>query len=247
MVEHAIVATSAHVTLDVALPGIVWGWIITMNMWAKSIATGVVFVGAYLLKKHPSTGGNIRISMPIISLIFIHITLLFTVLDLHQMFRFWHIFAYPHFTSAITVGAWAVTGFVGVLFLMAFMSVIKKDNALFDKLMWIAVVLAIPSTLYTAAIMGSSTGRELWQTPAELVQMMLAAALAGSAIMLIVGYKFEDKTKKDLAFILGMSAALSFLIYMGEYFFGHMKAEEVAATIAFIKDGGEYAGMFWLG
>ncbi|MCF6201547.1 MAG: polysulfide reductase, partial [Hydrogenimonas sp.] len=40
MVEHTAAATHAVVTLDVALPGIVWGWMITLNMWAKSIATG---------------------------------------------------------------------------------------------------------------------------------------------------------------------------------------------------------------
>ncbi|MDD2949841.1 MAG: polysulfide reductase, partial [Sulfuricurvum sp.] len=40
MVHETLAATHAVVTLDVALPGIVWGWIITMNMWAKSVGTG---------------------------------------------------------------------------------------------------------------------------------------------------------------------------------------------------------------
>jgi len=49
--DHGTVieATKAVVTLDVALPGIIWGWMITLNMWAKSIGTGVVLVGAFLL------------------------------------------------------------------------------------------------------------------------------------------------------------------------------------------------------
>ena len=37
MVHETLAATDAVVTLDVGLPGIIWGWIITMNMWAKSI------------------------------------------------------------------------------------------------------------------------------------------------------------------------------------------------------------------
>jgi len=37
MVHETVAATNAVVTLDVGLPGIVWGWIITMNMWAKSM------------------------------------------------------------------------------------------------------------------------------------------------------------------------------------------------------------------
>jgi hypothetical protein len=52
MVESTIHATQAVVTLDVALPGIIWGWMITLNMWAKSIGTGVVFLAAFLWFRH---------------------------------------------------------------------------------------------------------------------------------------------------------------------------------------------------
>jgi FixJ family two-component response regulator len=44
MAHELIAATNAVVVLDVGLPGIVWGWIITMNMWAKSIGTGIIFI-----------------------------------------------------------------------------------------------------------------------------------------------------------------------------------------------------------
>ena len=250
MVEHTLPATQAIVTLDIALPGIVWGWIITMNMWAKSIGTGVIFLGYYLLKRHPEDFGYIRMPMTIISIVFIHIFLLFTVLDLHQMFRFWHIFFYPHWTSAITVGAWIVTLLVGVLFMMAgikFFFQNKKDE-LFDKLLGLSVILAIPVTLYTAGIMAESTARELWQMPTEMVQMVLAATLTGSATLLLVGNtKLSENARKDLAIVLGMSAFVAFMIYMGEFIFGGMKAEEIQAVLSYIKEGGEYATMFWIG
>jgi Ni/Fe-hydrogenase subunit HybB-like protein len=247
MVEHTLPATNAVVTLDVALPGIVWGWIITMNMWAKSIGTGVLFIGAYLLKKYPDEMGWLRTPMTITALVFIHIFLFFTVIDLHQMFRFWHIFFYPHWTSAITVGAWIATGFVGVLFLMLFASWIKKDEELFNKLMWIAVVLAIPTTLYTATIMAESSARELWQGPTEMAQMMLAALLAGSATILLIGGRMSYEAKRDTGIILGLSALAAFLLYAGEYIFGPMKAEEVAVVLEYIKGNGEYATMYWIG
>ena len=247
MVEHAIDATKAVVTLDVALPGIVWGWIITMNMWAKSIGTGILFIGFYLLKKYPEQTEWIRLPMTIIAIIFIHIFLFFTVIDLHQMFRFWHIFAHPHWTSTITIGAWMATIFVGLLFGMAYASIIKKDNALFDKFMGAAVVIAIPVTLYTAGLMAQSTARELWQMPTEMAQMVLAATLSGSAAMLLMGGRLPYEAKRDLAIILGLSALAAFLLYMGEYVFGFMKAEEVAVVLEYIKGNGEYATMFWLG
>jgi len=39
----------AEVTFDVALPKVVWGWLVSTNMWAKSISTGV--------KMHSSENG----------------------------------------------------------------------------------------------------------------------------------------------------------------------------------------------
>ena len=247
MAHEMIAATNAIVTLDVALPGIVWGWIITMNMWAKSIGTGIIFLGFYLLKKHPEQTGFIRFPVVAISIVFIHIFLFFTVIDLHQMFRFWHIFFYPHLTSAITIGAWMATGFVGLLLAMAYFIYMKKDEAMYDKLLGWTVLLAIPVTLYTAGLMAQSTARELWQMPTESAQMILAALLAGSATMILLGgNKFSDAVKKDLAIVLGLAAAAAFVLYMAEIIFGPMKAEEVAAVLHYIK-GGEYTVMFWIG
>jgi formate-dependent nitrite reductase membrane component NrfD len=247
MVHETIAATNAVVVLDVALPGIVWGWIITMNMWAKSIGTGIIFLAFYLLKKHPEQTGFIRFPVVVISIVFIHIFLFFTVIDLHQMFRFWHIFFHPHFTSAITIGAWMATAFVGLLFAMAYFIYLKKDEAMYDKLLGWTVLLAVPVTLYTAGLMAQSTARELWQMPTESAQMILAALLAGSATMLLLGgNKFSDAVKKDLGIVLGLSAAAAFILYMAELILGPMKAEEVAAVVAYVR-GGEYTVMFWIG
>ncbi|MEA3373273.1 MAG: NrfD/PsrC family molybdoenzyme membrane anchor subunit [Campylobacterota bacterium] len=248
MAAHEVLAaTNAVVTLDVGLPGIVWGWIITMNMWAKSIGTGVIFMLFYLIKRYPDEAASLRFPVTVLSIVFIHIFLFFTVIDLHQMFRFWHIFFYPNWTSAITVGAWIVTILVLVLFGMAFASFIKKDNELFDKLLTTAVILAVPVTLYTAAIMAESTARELWQGPTEAAQMLLAATLTGSATLLLIGQKLSYEAKRDLGIVMGMSALIAFLLYMNELVFGPMKAEEVAATLEFVKGHGEYTTMFWVG
>jgi protein NrfD len=218
-----------------------------MNMWAKSIGTGIIFLGFYLLKKHPEQTGFIRFPVVAISIVFIHIFLFFTVIDLHQMFRFWHIFFYPHLTSAITIGAWMATGFVGLLLAMAYFIYMKKDEAMYDKLLGWTVLLAVPVTLYTAGLMAQSTAREIWQMPTESAQMILAALLAGSATMILLGgNKFSDAVKKDLAIVLGLSASAAFILYMAEIIFGPMKAEEVAAVLHYIK-GGEYTVMFWIG
>ena len=255
MVHETLAATNAVVTLDVALPDVFWGWFVTMNMWAKSIGTGLIFMLFLLLRKNSSDMSGLRTPAIIVSFVMMNVFLLFTLADLHQPFRMWHIFFYPHWTSAITVGAWMATVFVGLEFVMVAM-MIRKDKCLltnnaiasFDKLLFWVTLLAIPVTLYTAGIMAEATARELWQMPTESVQMILAATLSGSAaIILLGGSKLSDETKNFFASILGLSALLAFIIYMSEYIFGSMKAEEVTAILAYVKGDGEYATMFWIG
>jgi len=248
MVHETLAATNAVVTLDVALPEVFWGWYVTMNMWAKSIGTGLVFMLFLLLRKNSQEMKGLRTSAMIVSFVMMNIFLLFTLADLHQPFRMWHIFFYPHLTSAISVGAWMATIFVGLEFLMIVVMLFKKDTVAYDKLLFWTTLLAIPVTLYTAGIMAEATARELWQMPTEAVQMILAATLSGSAAMILLGgNKLSDETKSFFANILGLSALMAFIIYMSEYIFGAMKAEEVAAILHYIKGDGEYATMFWIG
>ena len=248
MVHETLAATNAVVTLDVALPEVFWGWFVTMNMWAKSIGTGLVFMLFLLLKKNSSEMSGLRTPTLIVSFVFMNIFLLFTLADLHQPFRMWHIFFYPHWTSAITVGAWMATVFVGLESLMIAVMLLKKNTELFDKMLFWVTLLAIPVTLYTAGIMAESTARELWQMPTEAVQMILAATLSGAAaIILLGGSKLSEETQRFFGAILGLSALMAFIVYMSEYIFGAMKAEEVAAILHYVKGDGEYATMFWIG
>jgi Ni/Fe-hydrogenase subunit HybB-like protein len=247
MTHEIIAATNAVVTLDVALPEVFWGWYVTMNMWAKSIGTGLIFMLFLLLKRNSSEMDSLRTPLIITSFIFMNIFLLFTLADLHQPFRMWHIFFYPHLTSAIAVGAWMATIFVGLEALMIMVMLFKKDAKLFDKLLFWTTLLAIPVTLYTAGIMAEATARELWQMPTESAQMILAATLSGSAVIILFGRKLSEETKRFFGVVLGLSALMAFILYMSEYIFGAMKAEEVAAVLHYVKGDGQYATMFWIG
>ncbi|AKF25435.1 polysulfide reductase [Sulfurovum lithotrophicum] len=261
MVEHGIHATQAVVTLDVALPGIIWGWMITLNMWAKSVGTGVILVGAFLLYRHKKEEmPNIRWMMPLISFIFLNIFLLFTLTDLHQPYRMINIFLHPHWTSAITVGAWMASLFTGLITILmvigyfdahpnvrkhgACAKAAREHSALYEKLFPFVVFLAVPVTLYTAIIMAEASARELWQAPAEVMQMMWAALLAGSAGLIFISGSWSKESRRDLALVLAIATFFSFLMYMGEYFFS-FKSAEAEATLAYVHSGGEYNAEFW--
>jgi hypothetical protein len=130
---------------------------------------------------------------------------------------------------------------------MSFLVVVKKNTTgLYETLLKWPIFLSVPVTMYTAVIMGQASARELWQTPAELIQMMLAAFLVGSATLAFFSPKWSKEAKRDLAIILGMSAFLSFTIYMGEYFLS-WKLAEAEATMAYVHSGGEYNMLFWAG
>ncbi|MDD5405763.1 MAG: polysulfide reductase NrfD [Sulfurovaceae bacterium] len=261
MIESTINATQAIVTLDVPLPGIIWGWMITLNMWAKSIGTGVIFVGSYLFyhyKKEDIPG--LRWIMPTVSFVALNVFLLFTLLDLHQPLRMLNIFLHPHFTSAITVGAWMATIFTALMTLLAAIGIfdefpgvmkhnamghiVRENSGLYEKLLPFVIFLAIPVTLYTAIIMAEAVARELWQTPAEIAQMLLASIIAGSATLILFASNWNKEVKKSLAMILLVAVGISFALYMGEYFFS-FKSSEAEATLAFIQMGGSYSIEFW--
>ena len=228
---------SAVVTLDVLNTQVAWGWIIVMNMWAKSIGTGVFLVGIYMYKKFPEKSGFYKPIIPIVALVFVGITLLFTVLDLHQPLRAFYIFLHPHFTSAITWGAWFINIYSLILVLM-FWSYIKKDEKLFEKLILPGIVVAFVTTIYTAGLMGLSTARETWQAPTEIVQMVLAAGIGGSASLLMIGsFTMSEEEKTKLGTVLAYSTLASLIIYLSELIFAPTKSEEAEWVVHYLLHG----------
>ncbi len=261
MVENTIHATQAIVSLDVPLPQIIWGWMITLNMWAKSVGTGVILVGAFLLYRHKKEEmPNLRWLMPLIAFIFLNIFLFFTLTDLHHPYRMVNIFLHPHWTSAITVGAWMASLFtllITILMLIGGLDAhpelrknascakwLRGHSGLYETLFPFVVFLAIPVTLYTAIIMAEASARELWQAPAEVMQMMWAALLAGSAGLIFISGSWSKEARKDLALVLAIATFFSFTMYMGEYFFS-FKSAEGEATLAYVHSGGAFNAEFW--
>ncbi|MEF3192383.1 MAG: polysulfide reductase NrfD [Campylobacterales bacterium] len=242
LVANAPSLKSAIVTLDVLHSGVIWGWYVTMNMWAKSIGTGVMLVGLYMMRKYQTNLGFFRTAIPLLGLIFIGITLLFTLLDLHQPLRFWHMFVWPHLTSVINWGSTFLNLYVAVL-IGLFYALIKSKDELYNKLLLPAGVIAFIATIYTAGLMGQANAREIWQTPTEVAQMLLAATLAGSAAFLIVGFTLTEEEKISLGYVLAVSALIAFVIFLAEIVFAPQKSEEAEWVIHYITSGG--MGLFF--
>jgi formate-dependent nitrite reductase membrane component NrfD len=233
-------------------------------MWAKSIGTGVVFLAVFLWYRHSKDNmPNLRWLMPIIAFLALNVFLLFTLIDLHQPYRMINIFLHPHWTSSITVGAWLASIFLGLVTVLmvigvadAFPSLGGKKNkvtamarnnsAVYEKIMPFLLFLAIPVTTYTAIIMAQASARELWQAPTEVMQMMWAALMAGSAALIFISGSWSKEARKDLALVLTIAVFFSFAMYMSEYFFS-FKSSEAEAILEFVHSGGAYNIEFWFG
>ncbi len=244
LVADVPVLKSAVVTLDVLNTQVAWGWIIVMNMWAKSIGTGVFLVGVYMMKKFPARKSFYKPIIPLVGLVFIGITLLFTVIDLHKPFRAGYIFLHSHFTSAITWGAWFINIYSLILVLM-FWAYVKKDEKLFEKVILPGIIMALLTTVYTAGLMGLSTAREMWQAPTEIVQMVLAAGIGGSASLLLVGsFTMGEEEKKNLGVILAYATVASLVIYVSELIFAPTKSEEAEWVVNYLLHG--WMGVYFI-
>lgn len=224
----------ARVTLDVLHTGVIWGWLVTMNMWAKSIGTGALLVGTYLMRRRqPAAAAPYRLPAPLLSFVFVNVTLLFTLLDLHQPLRFWHMFAWPHLTSSLNLGAWMLTAYNGLLLLLCYAACRGRDR-LYDRALSPTAVLAFFATIYTAGLMGQASAREIWSTPTEVAQMLLSAGVAGSAALLLWPGENEERS---LTFILGLSASVSLTIFAAEVVFAPQKSEEAEFVVHQLLSG----------
>lgn len=237
-------ANDAVVTLDVLHSGVIWGWLVTMNFWAKSISTGVFLLGAFFMKQEGPSRRFFRLAVPALAFVFVNVTLLFTVLDLHQMLRFWHMFVWPHPTSAINLGAWGLTLYTGLTALLTWLAW-KGHDALYDRLIAPTWVVAFFATIYTAALLGQANARELWHTPTEVGQMVLAATLAGSAVFLLVRGA-TDAQRTRFAWVLGLSASLALVIFVTEVIFAPQKSEE-ATFLVHVLTTGKIGALFFSG
>lgn len=235
MTADVPVLRSAHVSLDVLHSGVIWGWYVTMNFWAKSVSTGAVLTGAWLAQRHPERRDFYRLWAPALGFVFVNITLLFTLLDLHQPFRFWHMFAHPHLTSALNLGAWALMAYSGLLTVQIVAAWTRRD-ALYDLTRLPTLVLASLATIYTAGLMGQASAREIWSAPTEVAQMLLTAGIAGSAALLLLPGSGAAE-RRSLTWVLWLCALVSLTIFAAEIVLAPQKSEEAEFVVHTLLSG----------
>jgi len=114
--------------------------------------------------------------------------------------------------------------------------------------MWLGLVLAAGSAVYTAFLFGQAEGRDLWQSSLLPVHLIIQALMMGGALIVLLGVFLdigpELANVARLTFI-GMLILDLLVTLFGE--FGMPHASEVAAQAAHEISHGRYKGHFWSG
>ncbi len=238
----------ARVAYDVFHPR-PWGWKVALYLWTKGIgagAFGLVFLTATLGLAAPSQ--LVRLAAAFIALTGVGLTALLLVWDLKRPERFLTILYRPQWRSWLTIGAFVLIGYSGLLGLWFLGTWLGVDDRLLNALGWPTVALAALAALYSAFLLGQCEARDLWQSPTLIVVLLAQATILGAASLLAVGVLSGAPTSivevGRLALVAGATVNVAALV-LGEAVAKHPTTNARAAAHLLVR--GPYRTNFWLG
>ena len=244
---------AARVVYDVAHKQ-PWGMIPAFYLWTKSIAAGALIVAAMLFGLardgtvliHDSL---LNIAAPAAAIVFLGITVLLLIADLHRPDRFYFILTKPNWRSWLVRGTWVLAAY-GALSLAWIASGFMRGSVP-TWLWWITAVGGAGSACYSAFLFAQAKGRDLWQSPLFLWHLLVQAVTAGAAILIITDVAVRVMSLESLALIrpldriLAGSLVLSALMVFGEVFLPPFSEDVHRATRLLIS--GAVSPTFWFG
>jgi formate-dependent nitrite reductase membrane component NrfD len=222
-----------------------WGWKVSAYLWTKSIAAGALMIGAPLAAMGLVSGG-LSVAAGVLATLFTVITACLLVWDLKRPDRVWRVVLTPNFRSWLVWGAYILMlyGLVSAAWVLADLA---EMAALRGPLTGAAVILGAAAAGYSAFLFGQAEGRDFWQSPLLLWQLLAGAALAGSAVLVLAAAVMPTPGATWLAQVTVLQASVlaTLGIVLAELYSPHPN-KDVATAAALIKRG-PLAGRFWLG
>ncbi|HTY53638.1 MAG TPA: NrfD/PsrC family molybdoenzyme membrane anchor subunit, partial [Candidatus Binataceae bacterium] len=188
----------------------------------------------------------VGLSAVIVALVFIGFTGVLLVIDLDRPERFYYVLIRPQWRSWLTRGAYIITGYSILLTLWAVADIFGVTGFR-DYLHWPIIVFAVLTAIYTGFLFAQAKGRDFWQDPALVLQMLIHAVSAGSAALLLLSLMLPsigfDRTLLARTLLGGL--IVSALVLAFELGTSHptQDAERAKNSIA----RGLFAPLTWLG
>ncbi len=223
-----------------------WGGRVAAYLWTKSVAAGVLLVAALGVLLRGAAGGLLTgVAAPALALLFLALTAGLLVVDLKRPDRFHYILTKGNRTSWLVWGAWILMAYggVSVLWLIAGLT----ENPVLLRLLAIPVILlAAASAGYSAFLFGQAEGRDFWQSPLLLPQLLVAALVAGGATLILLHVALGGPPERMPPLVKGFALSLvaHAVVLLAELFGAHTSVDVAGAARLITR--GDFRARFWL-
>ena len=182
---------------------------------------------------------------PALALLFLTLTTGLLVADLKRPDRFYYILTKGNRTSWLVWGAWILMAY-GALSALWLFSGWTQNLALLKLLAIPVMLLAAASAGYSAFLFGQAEGRDFWQSPLLLPQLLVAALVAGGASLIVLHVALGGAPEKLPPLVMGfvLSLVAYAVVLLAELFGAHANLD-VARAARLITCGG-FRASFWL-
>jgi formate-dependent nitrite reductase membrane component NrfD len=203
-----------------------WDWRLSLYTWTKGIAAGAYLVPLVMVLAGWLDPASTlwRLAAPLVAGAFLALTGLVLIADLEHPERFYMIFTRPNARSWLVRGAFVLAGYAAVLALHFFAGLAGAGDSFLRALAVAGAPLALLTAVYTAFLFAQAKARDLWQSSLLPPHFALQAALAGSAVLLLVATAVEPAAVPALAGILAATCVAHLLFVLGEVTMTHPTA-----------------------
>jgi Fe-S-cluster-containing dehydrogenase component/formate-dependent nitrite reductase membrane component NrfD len=162
-----------------------WGLGISLYLWAKSIAAGIILVASVLGLFHIAHAPQLLgIVAPAVALAFVALTIIVLIADLGRPGRFLLLLFHPNWSSWLVWGADILLGFSLIAFLWLAAGLLGLRRIL-ELMLWPGLITSAMTAIYSAFLLAQARARDLWRSPLLVPHLLAQAFLAGSAGLVI--------------------------------------------------------------
>src|SRR5262249_19854865 len=163
-----------------------WGKRIAFYLWTKSIAAGVLLLAALLLNMGFEQDALVlNFFSPVLSLIFLAVTMSLLIFDLKRPGRFYYLLTRPNLRSWLVLGGYVLMVFGMLASVWLFQGLTR--GAISIWIVWSTALFAVASAGYSAFLFAQARGRDFWQSPILFWHLLIQAMIAGAAVLTLVG------------------------------------------------------------
>jgi len=216
-------------------------------IWTKAIAAGAVLVPFFAAGLGFGNETSVAaLTAVIIAMVFLGLTGVLLAIDLDRPERFFYVLIRPQWRSWLTRGAYIITGYAVLIGLWAIADILDAFS-LRDLLHWPILLFAALTAIYTGFLFSQAKGRDFWQNPAFVLQLLAHAFIAGSAVLMLISL-IAPSIGFDRPLLIRMflgSLSISALILAIELSTSDATAD--AEQTKRIVTRGAFARLFWIG